>query len=114
MEAWEKVDIGSSCKNTPINYKDLTDDEVTRRTGFRNKAMLLSYILLVCNGNFDKMTTTLTSLTWFEEWFLYLEVHWGRTLSRWIDAGKSIGKDDKLARNIYYHKESQVLACRES
>ena len=118
----------SSCKNTngvlqnnstenvpSINYKDLTDEEVTRRTSFRNKAMLLLYIVLVCNGSFDKMTTTLTSLIWFDEWFLYLEVHRGRTLSRWIDSGKSIGKyDDKLARNSYHHKESQVLACRES
>ncbi len=34
---------------------------------------LLAYVIVVCNVDFDRIRKKRTSLTWFEEWFLYFE-----------------------------------------
>ena len=42
--------------------------------------MLLSLVLTVCDGSVSKMTNRVTQLTWYEEWFLYLEFVYGKTI----------------------------------
>jgi hypothetical protein len=48
---------------------------------------MLSFVLIVNNGIMRLVIECETAaLTWFEEWFLYFEYMWGRTLSREVDA----------------------------
>ena len=127
MQAWENAEVNTSTplKNEPssegslkekpkFTYQDLTDKEVQRCTGFKSKYLMLAYIILVCNGDHQKMTMTVTSLTWLEEWFLYFELLWGRTLERYVDAEKSIDKGSFTVMRIFYAKITLVLSCRMS
>ena len=128
MEEWESVDqlksSNNTCKqdsendtenNLPLlTFNNLTDKGAHRRTGFCDIATMLAFIILVCNGNHDTMIFTVSSLTWLEEWVLYFEFIWGRTITRWIDAGKVTGRDRKKAMEIYHHKQKQILACHMS
>ncbi|KAI2509492.1 hypothetical protein MHU86_4869 [Fragilaria crotonensis] len=54
--------------------------------------LLLCYVSVVCDGNVEAMIATTTSLTWFEEWFFFLEMIWGRSFQRWVDAARRIYK----------------------
>ena len=64
-------------KRHPIFFfETLQDDDVKRRTGFETKALMIGMILIICNGDHDKMTSKVTTLTWLEEWVLYFEVLW--------------------------------------
>ena len=57
----------STCVDTTMSptftYETLTDDEVKRRTGFSDKQLMLAFIIMVCNGDHEKLTSTVTSLT---------------------------------------------------
>ena len=129
MQAWDKLEESvatlpkiteneschSESRGEPkIKYDTLTNKEVKRRTGFTSKEALLCFIVLVCNADRDKMTVTKTSLTWMEEWFVYFEYLWGRTLTRWMDVEASTGLNTRLARSVFDYRNRQVLACRES
>ena len=92
----------------------LTDKEVERRTGFKSRDMMLAFIILVCNGDHDVMTTTNTELTWLEEWLLFLEWEWGRTITRWVDAANSIQRSTNVAQQVIDYRMTQVLICRKS
>ena len=56
----------------PTVKPGILDDDVHHYTGFRSETMMLSFIIVVCNGDIDVMNKTYSSLTWFEEWFLFL------------------------------------------
>ena len=62
--------------------------EIKRRTGFDDEKIMLAYIVVICNGDSEKMFSSKSRLTWFEEWFLYFEALWGRTWTRWEDLMK--------------------------
>ena len=56
----------------PIVDLTISDKEVFRRTGFASLSALLAYIFVVTNSDIDKILHRVSSLTWFEEWFLHL------------------------------------------
>jgi hypothetical protein len=60
------------------------------------------------------MTTTASSLSWFEEWLLYFEWLWGRTATS-FDALRLIYNDvdKKSMRNVYDNKLQIVKECIE-
>ena len=62
-----------SAEKLPIVHPTMANSEVKRRTGFCDVSTLLAYVIVVCNGDFDRIRKKRTSLTWFEEWFLYFE-----------------------------------------
>jgi hypothetical protein len=66
----------------------LTAAQVKARTGFRDIVMLLRFLLIVCDGDIELLVSRETTLTWFEEWFLYLEFVWGKTVTT-VDAAAS-------------------------
>lgn len=53
------------------------------------------------------MATT-SSLTWFEEWFLFFEMVWGRLLLCWTDADRTFKIEKKICRRIFERKLSLV------
>ena len=104
-------------KSLPIIiYLDLVnnDFEVKRRTGFKSLDHLLAYILIVCNGDVERVQYKNSSLTWLEEWFFFFEFIWGRTLNRWIDAAAVYKTHITTVRNIFDKKIKMLETCRIS
>jgi hypothetical protein len=87
-----KVPLVGKKKSTAVDVppvvdpNTISDHEVQVRSGFRSLLQLLYYIAVVCDGNILMMVETTTCLTWFEEWFFFFEMLWGRSLQRWVDA----------------------------
>ena len=54
------------------------DKEVKRRTGFETELDLLSMIVVLCNGDFERMKKTSSVLTWYEEFFFFFEMLYGK------------------------------------
>ena len=54
-----------------ITPSTINNREVKGRTRFKTLPLLLSYIAVVCNGDMERIMECETSLTWFEEWFLF-------------------------------------------
>lgn len=46
---------------------------------------MIAYIVIVCNGDFERIRKRKSPLTWFEEWFLYFEWKWHQTCRRQED-----------------------------
>ena len=52
---------------------------------------------------------------WFEEWFLYFEVLWLRSHTRWEDLAVMYNKSStQTLRKVFDSKTQIVLACRKS
>ena len=78
---------------------------------------MLAYIVIVCNSNVGLMTkTTSNILTWYKEWFFYLEFCWGRALIRWKDAEsyKNYGISHDRLIKVFDEKLQIVLRARKS
>lgn len=76
--------------------------------------MLLAFVVVVCNGNLTEMIQTRSHLSWWNEWFLYFERLWGRTLLHWSDAADEYGLTNNLECVIFRMKLNIVLRCRAS
>jgi len=61
---------------------------------------MMGMIIIVCNGDHDKMKYKISSLTWLEEWVLYFEVVWGRTMTRWDDIAKEYKMNGTICREF--------------
>ena len=72
-------------KPSLFSFEDLTPNEIHRRTGFSDLFCLLSYITTICGSDMTLILKTSSSLTWLEEWMMFLEYIYGRTHARWID-----------------------------
>ena len=73
----------------PVVRPGLPNSEVKRRTGFPSEEIMLSFIITVCNGDLNTIKQKHTCLTWYEEWFLYFEYVWNRSLTRIEDVSKT-------------------------
>ena len=52
----------------------LSDKTIKERTGFVSDIVLINFIIVVCNGDFDVIKSTQSKLTWYEEWFFILKL----------------------------------------
>ena len=93
---------------------DLPPNIVLTCTGFNDVNALLTYIIIISNGNIDKMTTKVSRLTWFEEWFLFLELMNGKTLSSFKGASTVFNIKNDIVSKIFDDKLRQVLEARNS
>lgn len=78
---------------------------------------LLAYIIVICNGDFSRIRSRDSCLTWFEEWVFFLEFIRGKTISDWETAQlpkKGFGVNEKCLRKVFDAKAKKVLECRES
>jgi hypothetical protein len=88
-------------------------NEVKARTGFRDVGFLLAFVVLACNGDLDVMTHTVTNLTWFEEWVLYFERVWVRTVTGLTSAQERYRFNNNLTlASIMKSKEALLLRAR--
>ena len=106
----DTVSIPSIFPNT------LPDSEIKRRTGFTSEMSMLSFIMIVCNGEINIMRETASDvLTWYEEWLYYFEAVWGRTHTRWEDLAAMFKiSDRKIGRKVFDSKTYLILRCRSS
>ena len=82
----------------PSVLPNISDELMNDRTGFKSTAMMLSFVMLVCDGNVEKMMERDHFLTWFEEWLLFFQWQWGREsptlerLARHFNTGRFVAK----------------------
>ena len=64
---------------------NLLPKDVKRLTGFRDLFCLLSYVVIICGGDINLITSSTSKMTWLEEWILYFEFIYGHSKNRWCD-----------------------------
>jgi hypothetical protein len=97
-----------------VQPDSVSDQDVKCRTGFRSVTMLLYYVAIVCNGSIDDITHTTTNLSWFEEWFTYFEIVWGKSLNRVVDAEVKYGLNVRGVLAVFNNKLSKVVSAVKS
>ena len=109
------TDIKRKRRDKPVVSFAMDNGEVYRRTGFIDKKAMLAFIVIVHNGNVDKISKSkISTLTWFEEWVLYFEVLHGQTLTQWGDTAVVFNIREDVARKIFDSCLLLVLCCQES
>jgi hypothetical protein len=103
-----------SAEKPPTVLPSMAASEVKRRTGFCDVSTLLAYVIVVCNGDFDRMRQKRTSLTWFEEWFLYFEWKYHITNVRQQDMEVAWGIEKKLITQVKDCKAALEMAMLQS
>ena len=96
-----------------VKPHQLKDKEIKRRTGFVSESAMIKFIIIVCNGDFSLVKQTVSNqLTWFEEWFLYFEVVWLRTHTRWEDTCEIFKLNSQpIVRRVFDSKARLILNC---
>jgi hypothetical protein len=84
-------------------------DNITTKstTGFPNVMAMLLFIVIINEGDAEKIKHTVSKLTWLEEYLLYFEVMYSRQHTRWIDVCNKYKITDPLARKIFDSKISK-------
>lgn len=90
--------------DVPLINLSISAKEVKQRTSFNNINSLLAFIFVVGNGDMSRIKEWVTSLTWLEEWFLYLEYQNGRSVTRYEDIMATWRIDKESALAIITHK----------
>lgn len=90
----------------------LTDEMIKSQTGFECKSSLITFILIICNGNIKRMIATKEKLTWFEEWFFFFQRLYSRSISRWIDYTDKYKRSESFLRQLFDNKLDLLLTCR--
>ena len=67
----------------PVVTSGMSSNEIKSRKGCFSELVILFYMMVVCNGNWNALTKTMLPLTWYEEWLLYFEMLWGRMSGTW-------------------------------
>jgi hypothetical protein len=78
-----------------MRYCTLNDRSIRIRTGFKSPMAMFAFIVILNEGEKEKIEMTKTKLTWMQEWIIYFEVIWGRSLGRWVDFEESYGYSEK-------------------
>jgi len=87
--------------------------EVHSRTGFQDVRELLFYVAIVCGGNKNVMMCSHSYLSWFEEWFFYLEMVYGHSAIRWEEYSKRYHISIHVLRRAFKDKLAIVLQSRQ-
>lgn len=96
----------------PTVLPDISDKETQRRTGFHSTSALLSFIIIVCNGDLELAGKKSTRMTWFEEWFFYFEVVWSGM--KWNTLEIQYKTAASSLRRVLDEKLDYVLRCKDS
>ena len=98
-------------KKPPRVLLSVSDSAVKRKTGFSSLSNMLAYIIVVCNGDFNRIRERRSSLTWFEEWFGYLEWKWHQTCRRQEDCEEEWGINRKYVVQVKDCKAAMEMAA---
>lgn len=93
----------------------MSDAEIKSKTGFEDKKLLLAFLGIVCNGDMKSLIDTVYKGTnFFEEWFLAMEMIWGRTRLNQKDLAKDYRLNAERKNDIVDDKLRKILDCRAS
>lgn len=73
---------------------------------------MISYICIVCNGDVGLMGQTVSSMTWLEEWYMFFERVYGRSVTRIVDCRIKYNISDPTICNVFITKLILALVCR--
>jgi len=105
-----KLEQPTQCQ---ITISSLMATEVRSRTEFQDVQELLCYVALVCSGKIDVMMCSHSYLSWFEEWFFYLEMVYGHSAIRWEDYCTQYHISIYVLRRVFKDKLAIVLRSRQ-
>jgi hypothetical protein len=92
-----------------VQLNNFNDKIIQQHTGFRSINCFICYIIIINKGNIKNIMRTTTSCSWFEEWYLYLLVTWGRCAPHWYLVAHQFNIGETTARRIFDNKQQQVL-----
>ena len=98
---------------TVVRLNKLTDNDVKDQTGFESKATLLCFIIIICNANIDLITTRTYKLSWFEEWYMFFEKIYSRSIKRWTDYKRKYKRCESVLQIIFSNKLKIVIEARK-
>jgi hypothetical protein len=96
---------------TVIRLDELNDVYIKTMTGFSSLVAMIAYIIIVNNGEYEKIQTTITQLTWLEEWLVFFECVWGKSCVRWVDLQLRYKTAIVTLREIFDNKTDIVKRC---
>jgi DDE superfamily endonuclease len=97
---------------TIIQIDNHSNKELAATTGFRSLTSMISFICVVCNADIQEMGHTISNLTWLEEWHLFFERLYGRSVTRMVDCIMKYKTNEKLIRNIFNNKLAAVMVAK--
>ena len=77
---------------------------VKENTGFCHVVELLSTSVVMSKGDFDILQYKSTYLSWFEAWYLYYNVVYGRASYRWCDTANRFRTSKTTSRKLHREK----------
>ena len=95
-----------------VTPKSYSSDYIKIMTGFIDESLMLAFYVIMHNGDFDKLTKSMSKLTWFEEMCMCYEIMWGRSVSRWDDA--VIKHGITTVKHMFKRHLVKVLSCKKS
>ena len=96
-----------------VKLDTLNNKKVKNDTGFTCKVSMLTYTLVICNGDVNLMTSTSGKLSWLEEWYFFWERCYGRTSTRWSGYEQKYKRSESFLRILFDNKMKLVLTCRK-
>ena len=106
-----------SAQGPAVRPGEKSNKDIKVSTNFESENEMMVYIILVCNGDWERMTESVTGImTWFEEWYFYFEFMWGRTMTTWNVATmkNAYGMNESYLRRVFDSKLRIMLCARES
>ena len=95
-----------------VEIGSVSNTVVKNRTGFNSVLGMLTYVSIACDGDANLMMKTITSLTWFEEWFLFFEAEWERAETTWALKEDRYGLHSDRLKAVFDAKNKIVLKAR--
>ena len=97
-----------------VTIHNLSQQEVKQRTGFSNTFSLICYVMIVCNGDIEVVKKKVSYLTWYEEWFLFLELLHNKTCTTFATASAIFKiKQKDIVPRIFDSKMKMCLDCKK-
>lgn len=109
----EKVEETNTNK-TIYRIDEISDKEIKECTGFPSLATMIAFIVVLNNGNMEKLIETTTEMTRFEEWMLFFERAWGKSCSSWADCRRKYHISDHCCRRLFDDKRTICMRIRRS
>ena len=75
---------------------------------------MMAFVVIVNKGDIRKVSETTTHvLTWFEEWYAFFEIIYGKRINRWVDGIEKYKVSDATLRKLFLTRLKQVLSTRQ-
>ena len=86
--------------------------EVKARTGFVDASCLIGFAVIVCDGDLLLLSKKISYLSWYEEWFIYFEYLYGRTVTSIYTTAILYNSNRKTIAKIISSKMALTIHCR--